>query len=62
MDIIKSSLDSSSKEYIKNSKVMEKLVSELKQKVIFSQKGGGPEARKRHVERGKLIPRERIQY
>ena len=35
MDIIKSSLDSSSKEYIKNSKVMEKLVSELKQKVIF---------------------------
>ena len=48
MDIIKSSLDSSSKEYIKNSKVMEKLVSELKQKVVFSQKGGGPEAIKRH--------------
>ena len=36
MDIIKSSLDSSSKEYIKNCKVMEKLVSELKQKVVFS--------------------------
>ena len=62
MDIIKSSLDSSSKEYIKNSKVMEKLVSDLKQKVIFSQKGGGPEAIKRHIERGKLLPRERIQY
>ena len=40
MDIIKSSLDSSSKEYIKNCKVMEKLVSELKKKVVFSQKLG----------------------
>ena len=41
MDIIKSSLDTSSKEYANNSKAMEKLVSDLEKKVVLSQKVEG---------------------
>jgi len=62
MDIIKSAVDETSKEYIKNSSIMEGLVSDLKNKVIFSQMGGGKEAIDRHIARGKLLPRERIRY
>jgi len=62
MDIIKSAIDETSKEYIKNSNIMEGLVSDLRNKVIFSQMGGGKEAIERHIARGKLLPRERIQY
>ena len=62
MDIIKSAIDETSKEYIKNSNIMEGLVSDLKNKVIFSQTGGGKEAIERHIARGKLLPRERLEY
>ena len=62
MDIIKSAIDETSKEYIKNSNIMEGLVSDLKNKIIFSQIGGGKEAIERHIARGKLLPRERLEY
>ena len=62
MDILKSDIDSNSKEFIKNSKNMKLLVSDLKKKILFSQSGGGEVAIKRHKSRGKLLPRERVNF
>ena len=36
------------------------LVDELRQRLARAQAGGGERARKRHTDRGKLLPRERI--
>ena len=62
MDTLKSNINIRSKEFLENSKVMESLVSDLKKKIAFSQMGGGKEAIERHISRGKLLPRERINY
>ena len=62
MDTLKSNINTGSKEYLENSKVMESLVEDLKKKIAFSQMGGGKEAIERHISRGKLLPRERINY
>ena len=62
MDTLKSNINTRSKEFLENSKVMQSLVSDLKKKIAFSQMGGGKEAIERHISRGKLLPRERINY
>ena len=62
MDALKSNINTGSKEFLENSKVMESLVEDLKKKIAFSQMGGGKEAIERHISRGKLLPRERINY
>ena len=62
MDTIKSNINTNSKEFKENSKIMEGLVLDLKNKIAFSQLGGGQEAIERHIARGKLLPRERINY
>jgi len=62
MDTLKSNINTGSKEFLENSKVMEFLVEDLKKKIAFSQMGGGKEAIERHISRGKLLPRERINY
>ena len=62
MDTLNSNINTRSKEFLENSKVMESLVSDLKKKIAFSQMGGGKEAIERHISRGKLLPRERINY
>ena len=62
MDTLTSNINNGSKEFLENSKVMESLVSDLKKKIAFSQMGGGKEAIERHISRGKLLPRERINY
>ena len=62
MDTLKSNINTGSKEFLENSKVMESLVEDLKKKIAFSQMGGGKEAIERHISRGKLLPRERINY
>ena len=59
VDIIETKIDTNSKEYIRNKKVMLRLVSELKSK-INSVKTGSKEAVERHSKRGKLLPRDRI--
>ena len=44
-----------------NRKVMMAMVEELRQKIRHAEMGGGEEARKRHLSRGKFLVRERIQ-
>ena len=59
VDVIESAVDTSSKNYIKNKNIMTKLVSDLTNK-ISSVKTGPAEAVERHLSRGKLLPRDRI--
>ncbi len=50
----------SSPEFNTNKAAMEKLVADLKQQIEKIELGGGDKARTRHTERGKLLPRARI--
>ena len=61
MPVFKSSLDVSSRKFAANRAAMEALLSELRDKTTAAALGGPEASRKRHVERGKLLPRERVE-
>jgi 3-methylcrotonyl-CoA carboxylase beta subunit len=55
-----SNIDTSSPDYLENVKHMKGLISELDDLFVKKIQPGGPEkARKKHVESGKLLPRDR---
>ncbi len=60
MTAFKSSLDPRSDSFRANAKRMKALADDLKKHLAAIAKGGGEEARKKHLARGKLLPRERI--
>ncbi len=60
MAAFKSSLDPRSDSFRANAKGMKALADDLKKHLAAIAKGGGEEARKKHLARGKLLPRERI--
>lgn len=60
MDIIDSTIDISSKEYLENYSHYEKLVKNLKDNIAKVQMGGGEEKIKLHKSRNKMLVRERI--
>ena len=60
MPIIKSSVNTRTDEYQNNFDSMQILVNELNTEISSITEGGGESARKRHLSRGKLLPRERI--
>lgn len=57
---LKSKIDTSSEIYQRNAEHMQGLIDDLKAKLEAIAQGGGEKARKRHTDRGKLLPRERI--
>ncbi len=59
---IKSNLDKKSSSFKKNFETMKDLVSELNKKKRLVKIGGSLDARKKHIKRGKLLPRERVKY
>jgi acetyl-CoA carboxylase carboxyltransferase component len=59
---IESKIRTSDPSFQENRKAMEELVRELQGRVEDVKKGGSPESMKRHKERGKLTPRERIEH
>jgi 3-methylcrotonyl-CoA carboxylase beta subunit len=61
MPKIASALDTSSSAFLELKAHNEALAEELRAKVAKSALGGPPESRKRHVNRGKLLPRERVE-
>lgn len=61
MSPIRSQLDVRGAEYARNAAAMQALVADLRAKVAHVKEGGGPRARERHLGRGKLLPRERVQ-
>ncbi|MBT1074187.1 carboxyl transferase domain-containing protein [Geobacter grbiciae] len=60
MSVLKSSINTTTEEFRTNADVMRGLVADLEDKVAQIKLGGGEKARAKHVERGKLLPRERI--
>ena len=60
--IIKSNINTKSSSYQSNFDKMSELVSDLKKKNRIINFGGSLESRKRHIGRGKVLPRERIEY
>jgi 3-methylcrotonyl-CoA carboxylase beta subunit len=61
MTAIKSSISATSAAFKANAAAMGKLVAELKSKLETAALGGDERSRKRHTERGKLLPRERVE-
>lgn len=61
MSVIKSQINTRSEEFANNSKVMMQAVNDLRSKVEQISLGGGEQARQKHVARGKLLPRDRVQ-
>ncbi|MGO9785444.1 MAG: carboxyl transferase domain-containing protein [Stellaceae bacterium] len=60
MAAFKSSLDPRSDSFRANAKGMKTLADDLKKHLATIAKGGGEQARAKHLARGKLLPRERI--
>lgn len=61
MGRIRSSLDARSADFARNAEAMRALVADLRAKVAAVKEGGGAKARERHLGRGKLLPRDRVQ-
>ena len=61
MSQIVSKLDPAGAEFSAHAQTMRTLVGDLREKVKHAAIGGGETARARHVARGKLLPRERIE-
>jgi 3-methylcrotonyl-CoA carboxylase beta subunit len=60
MTMLKSSISTTSEEFRLNAEVMGTQVADLRDKAARISVGGDEKARKKHLERGKLLPRERI--
>jgi len=60
MSVIKSSINNRSEEFLANAAHMQALVDDLQAQVAEVRKGGGESYQQRHVERGKLLARDRI--
>ncbi|MCH8347353.1 MAG: methylcrotonoyl-CoA carboxylase, partial [Proteobacteria bacterium] len=60
MSILKTKIDTSAKDFRANTGHMEGLVADLREKIAKITLGGPERSRQRHLKRGKLLPRERI--
>ncbi|MBK8907999.1 MAG: methylcrotonoyl-CoA carboxylase [Rhodospirillales bacterium] len=60
MTAFKSAIDTRSDTFKSNREAMEALVADLRAQVGEIKKGGGERARAKHLERGRLLPRDRI--
>ena len=61
MPILESRLNARSGEFQRNANAMQALVADLRTRIAQVQDGGGEAARAKHVARGKLLPRDRVQ-
>ncbi|MFF2300056.1 carboxyl transferase domain-containing protein [Arthrobacter sp. NPDC058127] len=62
METLASQLDTSSDQFAANAEAQLSLVRELKKRLAVAALGGPEKSRERHISRGKLLPRERINY
>ncbi len=60
MTVLASQIDTRSDTFKRNAEAMRGLVADLKARTDKVRLGGGEDSRKRHVARGKLLPRERV--
>ncbi|KUF42331.1 methylcrotonoyl-CoA carboxylase [Comamonas kerstersii] len=61
MSVLRSQLNPRSEEFHANSRAMQALVEDLRARCAHIALGGGEAARAKHVARGKLLPRDRVQ-
>ncbi|MDY7545966.1 carboxyl transferase domain-containing protein [Glaciimonas sp. CA11.2] len=61
MPQLESKLNTRSEDFQQNASALNLLVDDLRQKVAQISEGGGDAARDKHVARGKLLPRDRVQ-
>ena len=61
MPALESKLNARSADFLANAEAMRALVEDLRQRVAQVEQGGGESARKKHTDRGKLLPRVRVQ-
>ncbi|WP_290369632.1 carboxyl transferase domain-containing protein, partial [Cupriavidus taiwanensis] len=61
MAVIETKLNARSESFRTNAQAMQDLVADLQQKIAKLAEGGGAAARDKHLSRGKLLPRERVQ-
>lgn len=61
MDVIESKIDTTSREFKENREHNLRMVEDLKKKLEIVRQGGGKEAREKHLKRGKLLVRDRIE-
>ncbi|NML47290.1 methylcrotonoyl-CoA carboxylase [Ramlibacter sp. G-1-2-2] len=61
MSILHTQLNSRSADFQANASAMQALVEDLNAQVVMHAAGGGESARAKHIARGKLLPRERVQ-
>ena len=60
MPAFKTKIDLHSADYQRNAKRMKNLVGDLQEKMQKTSIGGSEKARKKHIERGKILSRERV--
>jgi 3-methylcrotonyl-CoA carboxylase beta subunit len=60
MSVIKSSLDPRAAEFKANAAALRALVDDLREKTVQVSRGGSEEARQKHLSRGKLLVRDRV--
>lgn len=60
METIKSQLNTRSPKFKANAEAMRKVVEDLREQTSKIALGGGENARSKHVARGKLLPRDRV--
>ena len=60
MNVLESQIQPRSPEFKANAESMRTLVEDLRAKARKVAEGGGPSAREKHVARGKLLPRDRV--
>ena len=59
--ILRSRADTASEEFARNRAANEALAAELRRKLAAAGRGGSDSARERHISRGKLLPRDRVE-
>lgn len=61
MPIIKSSINTRSQDFAHNAQIMQGLIDDLHRQLSRTALGGSESSRQRHLSRGKLLPRERVE-
>ncbi len=62
MSVLVSNLNTKSEDFRENENRMQELVTDLRSQVDQAAEGGGAAAQKRHLGRGKLLPRDRVHH
>ena len=61
MPVIESSINTRSAAFTENAQAMRALVDDLREKLARYALGGNEAAREKHLARGKLLPRDRVE-